>query len=104
MLIRSEHFNPPECFLLSAWVSPKEAKKGLKNVLKDPASLSAKLLTVDFTFSIAMFVNVRSAMAQLKKKPPKQPHKKKYKINAPMAHKIIDVERGSVRCVSDGSP
>lgn len=68
MLIRSEHFNPPECFLLSAWVSPKEAKKGLKNVLKDPATLSAKLLTVDFAFSGAVILNVRGAMAQFVKK------------------------------------
>lgn len=73
MLIRSEHFNPPECFLLSAWVSPKEAKKGLKNVLKDPATLSAKLLTVDFAFSSAVILNVRGAMAQFVKK--------KYKMN-----------------------
>lgn len=67
MLIRSEHFNPPECFLLSAWVSPKEAKKGLKNVLKDPATLSATLLTVDFAFSSVVILNVRGAMAQFVK-------------------------------------
>lgn len=81
MLIRSEHFNPPECFLLSAWVSPKEAKKGLKNVLKDPATLSAKLLTVDFTFFSAVFVNVRSAMAQFQNKKQKAKNEHTHKKN-----------------------
>lgn len=69
MLMHSEHFNPPECFLLSARVSPKEVKKGLKNVLKDPPTLFEKPLTPPVTLLtpilnvlvFLMFLNIPEA-------------------------------------------
>lgn len=67
MLMHSEHFNPPECFLLSAWVSPKEAKKGLKNVLKDPLTLFEKLLTPPVTL-LTPILNVLDTLVQFKEK------------------------------------
>lgn len=67
MLMHSEHFNPPECFLLSAWVSPKEAKKGLKNVLKNPPTRFEKLLIPPVTLRTPI-LTVLDTLVQFKKK------------------------------------
>lgn len=86
MLMHSEHFNPPECFLLSAWVSPKEAKKGLKNVLKDPLTLFEKLLTPPVTL-LTPILNVLDTLVQFKEK------------NIPWVNKIMKTGCGT----SEGS-
>lgn len=67
MLMHSEHFNPPECFLLSAWVSPKEAKRASRMLSKICRHFFEKLLILPVTL-LTPVLNILDTLVQFKEK------------------------------------